>query len=89
MVKMPSIEIKDDVKKDLLRYASELQLKLGHRVDYNEAIKFLLMERRKYPAMFMEATKPLDGAEEAIAELMAERRRDDPDLCSQKEKLRS
>lgn len=77
---MTTIMVKDDVKKDLLRYATELQLKLGHRVDYNMAIKYLLMERKKYPAMFLEATKPIDGAEEAIAELMADRRRDDPDL---------
>jgi hypothetical protein len=77
---MTTIMVKDDVKKDLLRYATELQLKLGHRVDYNEAIKHLLMEKRKYPAMFLDATKPMDGAEEALAELYAERRRDDPDI---------
>jgi len=74
---MTTIMVKDDVKKDLLRYASELQLRLGHRVDYNEAIKHLLMERRKHPALLEEACKPVPGADEAVAELMAERRKDD------------
>jgi hypothetical protein len=77
---MTTIMVKEDVKKDLLRYASELQLRLGHRVDYNEAIRHLLMERRKHPAMFMEATRPMPGAEGALAELYDERRRDDPDI---------
>ena len=46
----------------------------------NEAIKHLLLERGKHPAMFLEATRPIPGAEDAIKELMEERRRDDPDL---------
>ena len=77
---MTTIMVRDDVKKDLLRYATELQLKLGRRVDYNEAIKHLLMDRRKHPAILDEACKPIPGADEAIAELMAERRMDDPEL---------
>ena len=77
---MTTIMVRDEVKRDLLRYATELQLKLGQRVDYNKAIKHLLMERRKHPAMFMEATRPMPGAEEALAELYDERRRDDPDI---------
>ncbi len=77
---MTTIIVKEDVKRELLRYAAELQLKLGHSVDYNEAIKHLLMERRKHPALLEEATKPIPGAEDAIKELMEERRRDDPDL---------
>jgi len=76
---MTTIMVRDEVKKDLLKYASELQLKLGHRVDYNEAIKHLLIERRKHPALLIEACKPIPGAEEARAELLAERRRDEPD----------
>ncbi len=77
---MTTIMVRDEVKKDLLKYATELQLKLGHRVDYNEAIKHLLMDRCKHPALLEEACKPIPGADEAIAELMAERRRDDPEL---------
>ena len=76
---MTTIMVRDEVKKDLLKYATELQLKLGHRVDYNEAIKHLLMERRKHPALLIEACKPIPGAEEARAELLAERRRDEPE----------
>ena len=77
---MTTIIVKEDVKRELLRYAAELQLKLGHRVDYNEAIKHLLMERGKHPALLEESTRPIPGAEDAIKELMEERRRDAPDL---------
>lgn len=74
---MSTISIKDDVKEELLRYASELQLKLGRRVDYNEAIRHLLMQGRKNPALLREATTPMPGAAEARRVLLAERRKDD------------
>lgn len=73
---MSTISIKDDVKEELLRYASELQMRLGRRVDYNEAIRHLLMRRRKHPHLLKEASKPMPGALEARDILMAERRRD-------------
>lgn len=40
---MPTISISEDVKRELLKFASELQIKLGRRVDFDEAIRFLLM----------------------------------------------
>ena len=43
---MPTISISEDVKRELLKFASELQIKLGRRVDFDEAIRFLLMYRR-------------------------------------------
>lgn len=74
---MSTISIKDDVKEELLRYASELQLRLGRRVDYNEAIRHLLMRRRKRSALLREATAPMPGAPEARRVLLGERRRDE------------
>lgn len=74
---MSTISVKEDVKEDLLRYASELQVKMGRRVDFNEAIRFLLMERRKHPSLLAEACTPTAGAEEAKRALMEERRLDE------------
>ncbi|MCK4702558.1 hypothetical protein KAT55_04295 [Candidatus Bathyarchaeota archaeon] len=77
IVDMSTISVKEDVKEDLLRYASELQVKMGRRVDFNEAIRFLLRERRKHPSLLSEACAPAAGAEEAKRALMEERRLDE------------
>ena len=74
---MSTISVKEDVKEDLLRYASELQVKMGRRVDFNEAIRFLLMERRRHPSLLSEACTPAAGVEEAKRALMEERRLDE------------
>jgi len=74
---MSTISVKEDVKEGLLRYASELQVKLGRRVDYNEAIRHLLLRNRKHPTLLVEACAPIPGAEEAKRALVEERRRDE------------
>jgi len=65
-----------DVKRELLRYASELQVKLGRKVDYNEAIKHLLKEKTRNPAQLNIACKPIEGVEEARRMLYEERKLD-------------
>ena len=77
IVAMSTIMVKEGVKEELLRYATELQLKLGRRVDYNEAIQHLLRERRKFPALLKEACEPIPGADEDKEMLYEERKRDD------------
>jgi len=74
---MSTISIKEDVKEELLKFASELQIKLGRRVDYNEAIRHLLMQRRKRPTLLREACAPMPGADEARRALLKERRLDE------------
>jgi hypothetical protein len=77
IIAMTTISVKEDVKEDLLRYASELQVKMGRRVDFNEAIRFLLMERRKRPSLLEEACAPAEGAEDSKRALTEERRLDE------------
>ncbi|MFQ6137413.1 MAG: hypothetical protein ACE5PM_09585 [Candidatus Hydrothermarchaeales archaeon] len=75
---MTTISVTKNVKKQLLEFASELQIMLGRRVDFNEAIEFLLSQRQaKNPGLFREACKPAPGAEEAIEELLKERKTDE------------
>jgi len=51
---MPTISVSEDVKQELLRFASELQMKLERRVDFDEAIKFLRRSRKgKNPKLLM------------------------------------
>ena len=74
---MPTISVSEDVKRELLKFASELQMKLGRRVDFDEAIRFLLMYRRKKnPRLLIEACTSGD-VEDALKELYKERKVDE------------
>jgi len=74
---MSTISIKEDVKEELLKFASELQIRMRRRVDYNEAIRHLLMRRRKHPTLLREACATMPGVHDARRTLVEERRRDD------------
>jgi len=76
---MPTISVSEDVKLELLRFAAELQTKLGRRVDFDEAIKFLLRGRKgKNPKLLLEACTPIPGDTDAVLkELYEERRKDE------------
>lgn len=77
---MTTISVTDDVKEKLLKIASELQIKLGRRVDLNEAVQFLIGEKEKKPQMLDEACKPTPKVEEALEQLYAERKLDEKRL---------
>lgn len=77
---MTTISVTDDVKEKLLRTASQLQIKLGRRVDLNEAIRFLLSEKEKKPQLLDEACRPMPRVEEALEELYLERKLDEERL---------
>jgi len=72
------IRVSKSTKAELLRYASELQIRLGRRVDFDEAIAHLLREaRRKRPELLIRACLPAKEAEEALRELYEERKKDE------------
>jgi hypothetical protein len=74
---MTTISVTEDVKEKLLKGASELQVKLGRRVDLNDALRFLLDQRVKNPRLLEEACSPIMGVKEALKELEIERKLDD------------
>jgi predicted CopG family antitoxin len=80
MTIMTTISVSEDVKQKLLRVASELQIKLGRRVDLNEALNFLVDQRKKNPQLLEQACSPLLGAKEAVEELEKERKLDETRL---------
>ena len=59
MVLITTILVTEDVKQKLLKVASELQIKLGRRVDLNEALRFLVDQREKNPQLLEEACRPV------------------------------
>ncbi len=75
---MTTIAVTNKVKKELIKLVSELQIMLGRRVDFNEAIAYLLSQRRaKDPLLLKEACRPIPGGGEAVRELLEERKRDE------------
>jgi len=75
---MSVIRVSKSTKVELLRYASELQIRLGRKVDFDEAIAYLLREvRRKRPELLVRACSPIEGAEEALKQLYEERKKDE------------
>ena len=75
---MSVIRVSKSTKIELLRYASELQRRLGRKVDFDEAIAYLLREvRRKRPELLIRACSPVEGAEEILSELYEERKKDE------------
>jgi hypothetical protein len=81
MMVMTTISVSTEVRDELLKYAAELQAKLGRRVDLEEAVRHLLSRRSaKDPHLLKEACKPIPGAKKAIKELLQERKRDEERL---------
>jgi predicted CopG family antitoxin len=74
---MTTISVTENVKRALLKIASELQSKLGIRVDLNEAIRYLLTRGKKDPNLLEEACRPIPEFELVYKELIEERRRDE------------
>jgi predicted CopG family antitoxin len=77
---MTTISVTDDVKERLLKIASELQIRLGRRVDLNEAIRYVISERERKPHLLDEACGPPTQAKEALNELQKERTLDETRL---------
>ncbi len=78
-----TIAVKEETKKELLKIAADLQRKFGRKVDYDEAIRYLLMQvqkKRKSSHLLREALISGLDAEKIIKELWEERRKDDPDF---------
>jgi hypothetical protein len=80
VISMTTISVSEDVKAKLLKVASGLQIKLGRRVDLNEALSFLVDQQKKNPKLLEEACSPMLGAQEAIDELERERKLDETRL---------
>ncbi|MEM2106160.1 MAG: VapB-type antitoxin [Candidatus Bathyarchaeia archaeon] len=77
---MTTISVTEEVKQKLLKIASELQIRLGRRVDLDEALRYLLSEREKKPWLLEKACKPLPESEEMLEELYRERKLDEERL---------
>ena len=58
---MPTIQINEDLKIRLLRFAAQLQMRLGRRVSIDEAIRYLLREKERDVHLFLSFFGCLSG----------------------------
>ena len=77
-MKRTTISLSEAVKKELLREMARLQLKWGRRVNFEDVIIHLVMQRRRRPELLEEACKPVEGThpELVIKDLVEERKMD-------------
>ncbi|MEM2146048.1 MAG: hypothetical protein QW279_11855 [Candidatus Jordarchaeaceae archaeon] len=77
-MKRTTISLSEAVKKELLREMAKLQLKWGRKVDFEDVIMHLVLQRRRRPELLEAACKPVEGTSPdlVIRDLVEERRLD-------------
>ncbi len=65
-----TISVSDEVRRELLRVAADLQGRLGERVDYDQVIRFLVTKATRNIVLLREACSPVAvSSQEARREL--------------------
>ena len=61
-ISMPAttISISEDLRKQLLKFAAELQARTGEKVDYDEVVRYLLSRVARDEQLFKQACAPVD-----------------------------
>jgi hypothetical protein len=54
-----TISISEDLRKQLLKVAAELQAKTGEKVDYDEVVRYLLSRVARDEQLFRQACSPV------------------------------
>ncbi len=54
-----TITVSDSLRAQLVKVAAELQIKLGRKVDYEDAIRYLMSKSRKDVKLLREACAPV------------------------------
>ena len=65
-----TISISDEMRRELVRVAAELQARLGERIDYDQVIRYLVSRAMRNERLLREACVPIRvSSEEARREL--------------------
>ncbi len=78
---MTTITIDNETKEELLKIAAKLQIQVKKKINYNEAIKFLIsnLKNKKNQEKFRKACEQIKDIDinEVLDELYLERRKDE------------
>jgi hypothetical protein len=59
VIAMTTISISDDLRRQLLKFAAELQARKGEKVDYDQVVSYLLARASRDPQLFKKACAPV------------------------------
>jgi hypothetical protein len=76
-MKMTTITISEKTRGDLLKVAAELQSKSGKKVDYEEAIEWLILKSRRNPELLRRAMVNSGVPPEEFRETLRQGREED------------
>lgn len=78
---MTTITIDNETKEELLKIAAKLQIQVKKKINYNDAIKFLIsnLNKKKNQEKFRKACEKINDIDinEVLDELYLERKKDD------------
>jgi hypothetical protein len=72
-----TISISEDLRKQLLKVAAELQARTGEKVDYNEVVRYLLSKVARDEQLFKQACAPVDADLSRVREELRRGRAED------------
>lgn len=76
-MKMTTITISEKTRSELLKVAAELQSKRGKKVDYEEAIEWLILKSRRNPELLRRAMIKSGVSSEEFRETLRRGREED------------
>lgn len=76
-MKMTTIRVSEDTKKDLLKVAAGLQANTGKKVDYEQAIMYLVGVSRKRPDVLRRAMISTGATSEELQAMLRAGREED------------
>jgi len=83
-MKVTTITISDRTRRELLKVAAELQSRRGEKVDYEDAIEYLILKSRRNPELLRKAMVgsgiPSEEFRKTLQEGRAEDRRHEEEL---------
>jgi hypothetical protein len=72
-----TISISDDLKKQLLKVAADIQARTGEKVDYAEAVRYLISRVARDEQLFKQACAPVDVDASRMTEELRKGRAED------------
>jgi hypothetical protein len=72
-----TISISEDLRKQLLKIAAELQARTGEKIDYDEVVRYLLSRAARDEQLFKQACAPVDVDVSRMREELRKGRKED------------
>ncbi len=72
-----TITISEDLKRDLLKVAAQLQAQRGEKIDYDDVLRFLVRRATRNLDLFRQACSPTGASSKQLAQQLRKGREED------------